>query len=261
MIKYERCISCSLIGPKCNFGVLNVHYSESGSIGYNHASIGTVDPMICPNKAVRIIGQEYYVNEILNEVIEDVVFYDFSGGGITVSGGEPMAQFDFTYELLKASKGSGINTCLDTSGDAPTEQYLRIMPQVDLFLYDYKMTDPDLHYNFTGSSNMLILENLDAILSHGGRVILRCPIVPGVNDNSQHFSGIARITSKYPNIEAVELLAYHDVGRYKHKELGKHNTDDDLMLKMGVHLPTDNDYRRWVEILHSLGCDRIISNS
>lgn len=261
MIKYERCITCSLIGQKCPFGVLSIQYSESGSIGYEHATTDQIDPMLCPNKAVRLVGQEYNVTDILQAVLEDVIFYEFSGGGITVSGGEPMDQFDFTYALLKGSKDAGVHTCLDTSGDAPTEKFMEILPQVDLFLYDYKITDPDLHYNLTGSSNKLILQNLDTILNSNASVILRCPIIPGINDNEQHLKSIAALSKTYPTMLGIELLAYHDLGRYKHKELGKTENDKHKPVKPELRIPAEDDYGNWVSILKSFGCDCIINNS
>ena len=114
----------------------------------------------CYTDALELVGTEKSVEEIIAEVMKDEAFYENSGGGMTLSGGEPMFQFDFTYELLKRAKENGLHTCIETCGFAKWEQYEKIADLVDIFLFDYKETDPGKHKEFTGVTNELILENL-----------------------------------------------------------------------------------------------------
>ena len=110
--------------------------------------------------ALEAVGDEKTVEEVIAEVMKDEVFYENSGGGMTLSGGEPMMQFDFTYELLKAAKEKGLHTCIETCGYAKEEQYRKIADLVDIFLFDYKETDPVKHKEYTGADNRLIINNL-----------------------------------------------------------------------------------------------------
>jgi pyruvate formate lyase activating enzyme len=183
---------------------------------------------VCPTSALEISGKQTTVEEALAEVMKDKVFYDNSGGGITISGGEPMAQFDFTKELLKKSKESGLHTAIETCGFAPTERYLEILPLVDLFLFDWKITDRELHKQYTGSDNALIEKNLRYLSDTGAKIILRCPIIPTVNDNDSHFEGIARLANDLDGILSVDIEPYHPLGIGKVKRLGREPAFCDL---------------------------------
>ncbi len=136
----------------------------------------------CLYEALKVAGVERTVEEVLAEVLRDRSYYDQSGGGLTITGGEPMLQEKFTFALLKAAKAEGIHTCLDTSGWASRRAYERMLPFVDAFLYDYKATDPETHRRLTGVSNDRILDNLDFLYHRNARILLRCPLIPGVND-------------------------------------------------------------------------------
>ncbi|KMZ52920.1 glycyl-radical enzyme activating protein [Dorea sp. D27] len=175
----------------------------------------------CPNHALKLYGKKMSNDEILKSVMKDWDFYQRSGGGLTISGGEPMYQFQGLLELLKISKERGLHVCLDTSGLAPTEQYMAVTPYVDVFLFDYKVADSEVHEKYTGVENRLILNNLDLLCTGGSRVFLRCPIIPGINDNSEHYKSIARLSQKYDGIEQVHLLTYHDMGKGKAAQIGR----------------------------------------
>ena len=129
-----------------------------------------------------------------------------------------MMQFEFTKELLKALKKESIHTCLDTSGFAKWELFEEILPYVDLFHYDFKIADSVKHKEKTGQDNILIIANLNKICKLEIPLILRCPIIPNVNDHKEHSLAIANLAEKYPHIE-VEKLEYHDMGRKKMSEL------------------------------------------
>jgi len=165
-------------------------------------------------------GKEMSVDEILKIVELDRIYYETSGGGVTISGGEPMTQSDFSIALLRALKLAGIHTCLDTSGFFKTELLGRVLPHVDLFHFDYKCTGEWLHRKLIGVSQKLILQNLENIAKHGTKVILRCPIIEDMNDSEDHFEAIRELRRSYPNIMDVDVLPYHPSGNSKYEALG-----------------------------------------
>ncbi len=169
----------------------------------------------CYSRALEVVGRNVTVGEIIEEVLKDQPFYEESGGGLTVSGGEPLAQAEFTAALLRAARREGINTCVETSGGGEQEDLLRLAQFTDLFLYDYKETDPARHEQYTGLSNALILENLRALDAAGATIILRCPIISGVNDREDHYRGIAATVRSLRNCQAVHLMNYHRLGAAK----------------------------------------------
>ena len=174
----------------------------------------------CYAKAIEVIGRIASVDDVLCEVLKDKPFYETSGGGMTLSGGEPMAQFAFTAALLRAAKKEGLHTCLDTCGFAPAGQYLALLDLVDLFLYDIKDTDAKRHRHLTGVPLAPILSNLKAIDAAGGRVILRCPLIPGINTDPEHLHSLGDLAESLAHVEAVTLHPYHPLGRSKAEHLG-----------------------------------------
>lgn len=182
-----------------------------------------------------------HVEQVLKEVMKDLVFYRNSGGGMTLSGGEPMMQFEFTRGLLQAARQNGLHTCIETSGCAPLTQYREILPWVDLFLFDVKETDPDRHRQYTGVSNKILYETL-AVLDHeGARIILRCPIIPGLNDRPDHFKGIAALAESLTNVQEIHVLPYHALGESKNRRLGKEPP------LAGIAMPESSQTQTWVE--------------
>jgi pyruvate formate lyase activating enzyme len=160
------------------------------------------------------------VEEVMKEVAQDRAFYANSGGGLTISGGEPLAQIDFTVALLQAARDQGIHRCVETSGFASWQRFRPLVPLVNLFLFDCKEMDSQRHKDFTGQSNLLIIENLRSLYAAGAKIQLQCPIVPGFNDREDHFLGIAALTQSLPNLEGVRLLPYHPLGESKLQRFG-----------------------------------------
>ena len=195
---------------------------------------------VCPSGALKIIGNNIEVEFIISEVLKDKKYYDKTGGGITISGGEPMAQFEFTNQLLMEAKKEGLHTVLDTCGYGEKSHYEEILPYVDLFLFDYKLTDEKLHKDYTGISNKEILANLDFLYNSGASIILRCPLIPAINDNEEHLQGIKKIIQKYPELQAVEIMPYHNMGRDKAKRVGM-----DFKLSE-VKNADERDKQRWI---------------
>ncbi len=174
----------------------------------------------CPSGALHMAGHETSVEEALKEALRDKPFYDNSGGGITLSGGEPLMQIEFAEALLQAAGEKGLHRCVDTCGHADPERLRRLLPHTDLFLYDIKETNPGLHRQWTGVDNALILDNLRRIHAHGARIRLRCPIIPGYNDRHDHFEALAALCREMPTIEGVEIIPYHDYGESKLERFG-----------------------------------------
>lgn len=197
----------------------------------------------CFNGAKEICGKLVSADEVVAEVIKDKIFYANSGGGITLSGGEPLAQFDFSAEILKKSKENGIQTAIETCGYADKSKILEISEYTDLFLFDYKETDSALHKKYTGVSNESILENLKAINGAGKDIILRCPIIPGYNDRKEHFNGIAAIANSFEHILHIELEPYHPLGESKYLSLG--------LKKPEINTPNAEDKELWRSAISS----------
>lgn len=181
----------------------------------------------CYSGALEVVGREASVEEVIAEVLKDLPFYQTSGGGMTLSGGEPMAQFEFTQALLTAARKANLNTCLETSGFAPFDRLSALVSLVDLFYYDCKETDPARHLEYTGVPLEPIVENLISLDALGAITALRCPIIPGLNAREDHFQNIAALANRLKNVKEVQILPYHPLGRSKLERLGKPDLNPD----------------------------------
>jgi pyruvate formate lyase activating enzyme len=161
------------------------------------------------------------VEEVMEQVLTDRALYETSGGGMTLSGGEPFYQPAFTEALLRAAKEAELNTAVETSGFCDQDVLLSVIPFVDLFLFDYKATGDLLHRQLTGVPQAPILENLRVLGEHGAKIRLRCPIIPGANDTDEHFDAIAALAEGTPGVLAVDLEPYHALGVSKAKRIGQ----------------------------------------
>ena len=175
----------------------------------------------CFSGARELAGREFTVPQVMAEIERDRPFYDESGGGATFSGGEPLLQPEFLLELLKACRASEIHTALDTCGYAPWSALDRIRPYVNLFLYDIKTIDESQHRAQTGVSNRLILENLRALSELGHSIVLRMPVIPGINDGADAIRAIGALAAQLPSVERVELLPYHRIGVEKYGRIAR----------------------------------------
>jgi pyruvate formate lyase activating enzyme len=161
---------------------------------------------------------------VLEIVLEDKAFYDNSGGGLTVSGGEPLLQVTFVRELLELAKKASLHTAIDTCGAVPWGHFTAVLGLTDLFLYDIKHLDDAAHRRLTGSGNAQILDNLERLTANGQPVEVRIPLVPGCNDDPAHIDQIGRWLSRLPNITCVRILPYHAYARSKYAALGRPDT-------------------------------------
>jgi len=169
--------------------------------------------------ARRIVGEWITVDELIERIRSDVVFFDESGGGVTFSGGEPLMQPDFLLAALRICKADGIQTAVDTCGFAAPELVVRIRDHVDLFLFDLKLADTDRHRQFTGVDNALILQNLCMLVRNNKSVVVRIPVIPGINDDDSNIRGSMALLAQI-GIQRVDLLSYHATGMDKCRRLG-----------------------------------------
>ena len=214
----ERCIGCGRCEDACTNGVHR--FAQGHHLKREKCVACGACAAVCPMEALRIVGRKAAVGEAMKTILADRRYYETSGGGLTVSGGEPFLQPDFLETLLQAARRENVHTAVETSGCMPLELYERLFPLVNLFLYDYKETDPARHLAYTGRDNVQILKNLDWLIRHGARVRLRCPIITGLNNRKEHLDGIAALLKQYSEIEGCELMAYHKMGVAKYIELG-----------------------------------------
>lgn len=173
----------------------------------------------CPNRALELAGSRISVSEVIRQVQKDQIFYDESGGGVTFSGGEPLAQPAFLQALLEQCRKYGIRTAVDTSGYASWQVIEQMLPLVDLWLYDIKLVDEAQHLRYTGVSNQLILRNLEELTARHDNVHVRIPVIPGINDSMRDLQALSELLRPLP-VQQVKLLAYHDYGMEKYQRLG-----------------------------------------
>ena len=175
---------------------------------------------VCFQDALKVCGRKASAEEVMKVVLQDKAFYDNSGGGITLSGGEPMAQAQFSLELARLARKEGLHTAIETCGFAPEKDYLKILPYMDLFLFDIKTVDPEKHKKLTGQGRELILKNLQKLNELGAKIILRCPLVPGLNDSPEELAGIGLLASSLQNVQEIHVEPYHPLGVSKAEQLG-----------------------------------------
>jgi pyruvate formate lyase activating enzyme len=216
---FNLCVNCGACAGVCKSGVHTFPGGEH-AVAFSQCTLCGACVAACPAGAMKIYGRKTAPDELIALALRDKAYYEHSGGGLTVSGGEPMSQFEALRELLQKAKDAGLHVCLDTCGQAPQARYADILPLVDIFLFDYKLTDPERHKAYTGVDNALILSNLAYLCESGARVFLRCPIIPGVNDDDGHLAAIAALSRAYDGIEQVNVMAYHDMARGKVRQIG-----------------------------------------
>lgn len=166
----------------------------------------------------ELVGREISANHLMQEILKEKAFMDESGGGVTFSGGEPLLQTEFLIEMMKHCREQGIHTALDTTGYASKDIMRKVMSWPDLFLYDLKHLDDDIHKKYTGVSNKLILDNLKLIHDSGKDVVIRFPVIPGINDDKAHVEALKFFFKKeLPQIRRLDLLPYHNIARHKYE--------------------------------------------
>lgn len=182
----------------------------------------------CQRRAFTLIGRNMSIDEVVTEVDKDRPFYARSGGGVTLSGGEPLVQYPFALGILKACQSRGISTALDTTGFTEWEALQEVLEYTDIVLYDLKHIDGPEHQRLTGVDNRKVLSNVQRLSQQGTPLFLRVPIIPGFNDDGGTLKKLAELVTGLPGIQRVDLLPYHRLGAYKYQRLGREYPLKDL---------------------------------
>ena len=246
MFRENRCIACQACLAACEQGAITWNGNGPVTDSEKCRRCGAC-AAICYAEARQQVGRELTVEQVMAEIERDIAFYDESGGGVTMSGGEPLLQRDFLSALLQACREKEIHTALDTSGFAAWETIERIRGYVDLFLYDLKLIDDARHRQFTGVSNALILKNLQALSQRRHAIRLRVPVIPGINADDEAVRQIGAFAAALPHLNGVDLLPYHAIGLDKYTRINR-------VYKLSeTRSPSDERLAEIAHILNSFG--------
>ena len=216
----ERCIGCGACFERC---VNGAHAMEGGERVFHRELCRACGVCVetCYAQALVLMGQFKTVEQVVEEVLRDKPFYDTSGGGVTLSGGEPLLQFEFSYAILERCRQEGLHTAIETAANFPWERIEAILPVTDLVMMDVKLLDSERHREYTGVPNERILANARRLGEQDKPLIVRTPIVPGVNDAPDEIAAIARFAAELPALLCYELLPFHPMATSKYVGLGR----------------------------------------
>jgi pyruvate formate lyase activating enzyme len=244
----EACTGCGSCVQVCPVKAIEIVEGKSKTNRKLCSGIGKCAE-VCPNEARTLMGRVVTAGEVFKEVNGDSIFYQRSGGGVTLSGGDPVAQPEFSISILKLCKDAGIHTAIETSGCVKWEILSQILNYVDLVLYDFKEMEPAKHKTHTGVSNALILDNVRKIYHERQIPLLaRVPVVPGFNDSVENITATARfVANELGKDVKVHLLPYHRLGETKYERL------EYISTTTSIKPPTDEQMAKLNEIVASFG--------
>lgn len=224
MVSKQECIGmdkCGLCLKACKAGAISI--SRNNDVEINRTLCNNCGDCAeaCPGNALRNTNKKISISNVLKYVLQDLPFYKKSGGGVTLSGGEPLLQYDFCLELLKELKRNRIHTAIETTAFCEWNKLKEISDYIDLFLIDIKHMDDNIHKELTGVSNRLILENIHRLSELGKQIEIRIPLIPGINDSEENLTQTAKFVSDKVKGAKVTLLLYHRLGSMKYEQLGK----------------------------------------
>ena len=215
-----RCSSCGLCAVVCKNGVHGLSDGGEHRVDRSKCAVCGRCALRCPSGALEIIGRSVAIEAVVGEVEGDRAFYESSGGGMTISGGEPFFQPDALIALLYAARERGINTAVETCGQAKAEDIVRAAPLCDNFLFDIKETDRRRHIEYTGVPNDVILHNLALLDSLGASVRLRAPLIPGKNTRVEHYAALGALCERFSCVDGLDIEPYHPLGIAKAENIG-----------------------------------------
>jgi len=229
-----RCIECGYCATVCSAKVIS---SEPPFITIDRESCTGCMKCAeeCCTNARRVIGDEYTPEELMEEIMKDKVFYDRSGGGVTFSGGEPFMQGDFLIEMLKLCRKKGLHTAVESCGSGNSEIIKEAAGYLGLIYFDLKHMDDEEHKRLTGASNQAILRNLKEIAKINPNIIVRTPVIPGLNDSVENIVATAEYAVSL-GIEKYELLPYHELGKNKYRQVGLEYTLSEIKPPSEEHM-------------------------
>lgn len=248
----EKCVGCGLCASVCEKNAITM---ENGKARQDFSACTHCGACVdaCNLNLREIVGKEYTVEELFKELKKDEMFYEQSGGGVTLSGGEVMtADMDFVSALCKKLHRYGISVTIDTCGQAPFENYERLLPYVNTFLYDIKTTDETLHREYIGTDTGTILSNLEKLSAAGARIYIRIPVIKEVNGNKEAMQNIIRFL-KEKNIQTaqINLLPYHNTGSAKYTRMGIPYPGE------GLHAPSKEELEQFVLLFKEHGFSKV----
>ncbi len=236
-----KCIRCGRCASVCQSGCHSVGNDHSFDRSDCIACGACVKA--CPTKALELCGAAISVEQAYGEIVKDRIFYETSGGGVTVSGGEPLFQAEFTAELLQKCKENQIHTAIETCGFANEASLLSVIAHCDLILFDIKDTDPELHKRNTGVSLTPILRNLELINRHKIPFIIRAPIIPTLNDRESHLKALKSICDSMEYCQGIQIMPYHKIGSHKYQMLNR------SYACKNVEEPSEETVKAWSDMI------------
>ncbi len=219
---YEKCTGCGRCIGLCKKNAI-IQTSENAPINIRFNLCNGCGSCIvrCHSGTIKIVGQKITAERVCKILARDHLFYQHSNGGITLSGGEPLAQPEFSSEILRLCQKKGIHTAIQTSGFAPTISIERIIPYVDLFIYDIKHMNDEEHKHLTGVSNQIILKNLNFLNASKKTIVLQLALIPGLNNSFKNLEAVINLVKSLDSVEGLSLLSYHTLGVAKYQQLGQ----------------------------------------
>jgi len=249
----SKCTKCGKCAKNCPVKAITIS-NDGLNINRNICNSCGACENTCLNSAFSFAGKSLTIDEILHTVLKDKAYYENSGGGITLSGGEPFVQHEALMEILSESKSNGLHTVVETTGHVDPKIFKKSIPLVDMYLFDIKHTDPSILYNITGAEFSLMINNLQLLTKTSSeKVVIRVPVVPGFNADFETINGIFSLAKEY-QIKEVHLLPYHTLGKDKFSWLGvSYPYDDTIPMMTEDKLIPPRDYGRAFGLVVKIG--------
>jgi len=215
-----RCIHCEQCVPVCPTNAINL---TGETVNINRAMCNSCGKctQVCYTEAIKLLGQEMTIEELLTEAKKDATVYKHSRGGVTISGGEPLLNPEFTQELLRAFKEENISVGVDTCGHVPWTNIEKVLPYIDFFLWDIKHMNGEEHRKFTGVSNKLILSNARSVSERNVPLYIRVPVIPGYNDSEENIRATCEFARDLSSLVNIDLLPLHHLGKARYDSLNR----------------------------------------